>query len=69
VRSKKLFVVVVLITFGLILAPSTKSVNLEKGARQAEGSPLPPPVPHPPTTLTAEGSPLPPPVPHPPLAA
>jgi hypothetical protein len=55
----------------LILLPALSTVNAtaqnagSHSALVADGTPAPPPVPHPDALLVADGTPAPPPVPHP----
>ena len=71
-HTNKKYLAGILALAGLIVTPVISLVNHSQDV--AEGSPLPPPVPHPKlfvnnaSELIAEGSPLPPPVPHGPLA-
>ena len=68
----KLYLAAAVVYASLIVAPALRSVNFNQNVNLAEGSPLPAPVPHPPTAqpvTIAEGSPLPAPVPHPPVLA
>ena len=57
-----LTMLIVLPVFGTVNATSTQFAGI--AALVADGSPAPPPVPHP-DFLVADGSPAPPPVPHP----
>ena len=57
-----LTLLIVLPVFGTVNATSTQLAGY--AALVADGSPAPPPVPHP-DFLVADGSPAPPPVPHP----
>ena len=69
-RNKR-YVAAAVVCASLIVAPVLSFVNFNQNVNLAEGSPLPPPVPHTPTAQSvtiAEGSPLPAPVPHPPMA-
>jgi hypothetical protein len=67
-NRNKLYIAAILAVAGLVVTPALVFANCSKKVNLAEGSPLPAPVPRPPTTqvMVAEGSPLPAPVPRPP---